>query len=154
MDSLKKYLLVFNGIVALLVAGGCSDTVESTYPSLCEAETSGAVERGWVPGFLLNCSDLREIHAVDTNERWGTFRFPKGASPVVPEKVQVVPPDEIGKIRFRAPKVSWWSPVLQPSLSSSSLSDAGFQMIREREGTLVLALNTRSGTGYFWSVEP
>ena len=69
------------GVLMLLVALGITFNIIETpveeYASVAEARAAGAFQRGWLPDFLPpNATHLREVHDIDTNQRWLTFTAP------------------------------------------------------------------------------
>jgi hypothetical protein len=65
-------LMVFCGI-----AFTNSETPVTEYSSLAEARAAGALDRGWIPPSLpASATNLREVHDIDTNERWIAFTAP------------------------------------------------------------------------------
>src|SRR5262245_31262335 len=83
---------------ALLVA--CMETSETTYRSMTDAQTKGAVAAGWVPDWLPQQSmEIHEVHNIDTNARMlradlplnSLFEFPSKCVPVQPSDL-VDPP--------------------------------------------------------------
>jgi len=132
----------------------CSDVTESSYSSLSNAKDRGAVERGWVPALLNEeIFNIREIHNIDTNERWGTFQFTKGKNPVDTSKLTTVSAAEVAKQAFREPAVSWWPSILRLPIAELKLSQSGFQIYTDSEARLLFAYNSGKGIGYFWSVD-
>lgn len=67
--------------LAVIVAS-CSDTYEATYANYAEAESDGAVSRGWIPDFVpRNARNTEELHNVDTNQQTLTFFIEPTAIP-------------------------------------------------------------------------
>lgn len=65
---------------------GCSDSIESYYPTKDAALDAGAIDRGWIPAALPDIAvDLREQHDVDTNEVWLRFRIETEVSSFIAE---------------------------------------------------------------------
>ena len=55
---------------------GCSDTVNTQFPSLQEAQSAGAFERGWLPPVLPeSAEDITERNDLDLNLGTGSFNY-------------------------------------------------------------------------------
>lgn len=70
--------------LSMLVLTGCSkmsgegDIKSSKYSSFQEASQWGAFKSGWLPQALpRSATNIVEVHNVDSNELWVTFRYPK-----------------------------------------------------------------------------
>lgn len=61
-------------LCAVILLAGCSDVVESSYPTIAAAKHE--IERGWIPMNLpASTYQIRESHDLDTNVGHGTFAF-------------------------------------------------------------------------------
>src|ERR1700720_4214592 len=59
----------------LLVACG-NDLRESSYRTLADAKSEGAIDRGWIPDYLPQTSrDIHEIHRIEHSKTWCSFEF-------------------------------------------------------------------------------
>ena len=102
-----------------LVAGlfiattGCfqGERVTTEYSTHAEAAADGAVERGWIPGFVPSSAvDLVEFHDLDTNEQVLRFSAPRddleqmvvGMAEVRESDARCPPPGVSGLRTYRA----------------------------------------------------
>lgn len=75
---LRFWVTITLGTLILLGVSGCSELVESNYPTYQQAAQSGAIESGWLPAFLPeSASNIRESHDPETNQVWVSFEFPQ-----------------------------------------------------------------------------
>src|SRR5512139_2667727 len=64
----RRALHLMVAVSATLGLDACSETFDSTYATFSEAESKGAIVRGWVPGWLPpSATKIREVHNIDTN---------------------------------------------------------------------------------------
>jgi hypothetical protein len=79
---IRRWKAVVVGVAAILLvvsARACTvyETPVEEYSSLAEARAAGAIDRGWIPDFLpANATHLREVHRIDSNNRWLAFMAP------------------------------------------------------------------------------
>lgn len=87
--------------------GGCSPAEQETrYKTLTAAQIAGAVDRGWVPGWLpRNAFNLKEKHDPDTNRSLLRFNFPSSDKWDPASACARIAPD---RVRGPALKASWW----------------------------------------------
>jgi hypothetical protein len=137
---------------AQLLGGGCSDRRESSFASVKEARSSGAVARGWVPNDLPeSATDLRELHDLDTNEVWGTFRLPvsERAPSVALTRVEA---SKLNGHAVRSPRASWWPETLTGNLDSGVLQKNGLELYSAPPPSeFWIAIDRNGGRGFFWS---
>jgi hypothetical protein len=138
-------------VCAQLVAGACSDRRESAFAGVKEARSSGAVDRGWVPGQLPeSATNLHELHDTDTNEVWGTFRFPTTEHP--PGTLTRVEASKITGHAVRSPRASWWPEMLTGNLDGRALEQRGFELYSTPAPfEFWIAVDRNGGQGFFWS---
>jgi hypothetical protein len=150
--SLRKDLVAVVLLGTQLFGGGCSDRRESAFANVKEARASGAVARGWVPNDLPeSASDLRELHDLDTNEVWGTFRLPSSEqAPAI-----TLAPVETSKISghsVRSPRASWWPARLSGNLDGRVLEKDGFEVYATPAPfEFWIAVDRNRGRGFFWA---
>jgi len=70
-------------LLAVLLASSCTvDVVDSSYASMSDAVMGGAVQRGWVPGWIPpDAKDLQEVHDLDSNQSALAFTAPVAWDP-------------------------------------------------------------------------
>jgi hypothetical protein len=128
-------------LVAILAA--CGKVEENSYPSFVEAKTAGAVESGWVPGWLPPSSvQIRAAHKLRSRQSVLAARFSPADAWIVPSFCKPIGQGEIGAAPFRP---SWWTGV--PSSGSATGSYAYFSC---EEGKSFLVVSTSQGELYFW----
>jgi hypothetical protein len=138
----------------LVVAAACHDlqVVTNTYATLAEAQSSGAIERGWIPALLpAGAHDIREAHdQAQSRRRWGLFSFR---------------PDDDAALRGRLgpeisfegvgtdapPRIEWWPVLLRGSLDSERLAATGLKGYALSGDELVVAVNWNQRRAYYWS---
>ena len=140
-------------VAAMLIASmiGCSDRKEVRYETFAQAKKDRAFERGWLPRMMpSNVSGVRELHDVDTNEGWGLFSF--NANGFDSGSLATACTVSASPVTVRSPSTSWWPEYLSGTLTQSQISGNGLVLYecREPNTRMFVALNLRSGTGYFW----
>lgn len=129
-----------------LFAGACSDRRESVFASVKEARSSG-----WIPGGLPeSATDVRELHDVDTNEVWGTFRL--SASEHSSISLTRVDESKITGQAVRSPRTSWWPEMLTGKLNGPALEQRGFEFYSAPAAPFEfwIAIERDKGQGFFW----
>jgi hypothetical protein len=137
--------------VAVLLAG-CGEQIETSYGSMAEARRANAVTRGWIPPFLpASSSAIHEVHDLDTNEVWGTFRFPWSDAGFTSTLPGWSLRERVPQLVIRAPRnVSWWPEPLTGSLTASELGS--WEVVAFHEPTrwlLVARREDSAGIGFF-----
>ncbi len=62
--------------LAMLLLGGCSDTVTNHYPTRAKAEADNLFERGWLPSLIpASARDITTSNDLDINISEGEFRY-------------------------------------------------------------------------------
>jgi hypothetical protein len=144
--TVKNNILVIVLCVGQLFAGACSDRRESSFASVKEARSSGW---GWVPsGLPESATDLHELHDVDTNEVWGTFRLSDPSS-ITLTRVQA---SSVTGHSVRSPSASWWPEILTGNLDGRTLEQRGFKFYSTPAPfEFWIAIDRNGGRGFFWS---
>lgn len=63
-------------LLAILLFGGCSDTVTNHYPTRAKAEADNLFERGWLPTLIpASARDITTSNDLDINISEGEFRY-------------------------------------------------------------------------------
>jgi hypothetical protein len=148
----KKEMVVLVLFAGQLFAGGCSDRQEFSFANVKEARSSGAVARGWVPDDLPeSATDLHELHNLDTNEVWGTFRLP-GSEHAPSVTLTRVEASKINGHAVKSPRARWWPEALTGNLDSRVLEKNGFQLYSTPAPfEFWIAIDRNGGRGFFWS---
>lgn len=138
--------------VLALTLAACDDMSASSYTSLADARNDGAISRGWIPSFLPEGTfEIREVHNLDTNETWGTFRFkPEEKTEVLRQLTNLIELDASHR-RFRAPDVPWWPKSLQGPIDPSQMQRLGLEPYGWGPGSL-LAIDSKENRAFFWHV--
>jgi len=117
---------------------------DATYADMGEVRKDNAISRGWIPGHLPGTAHgIRERHSGDTNEGWGTFRFPEWDAETLAAYWRKVPEAPLPRNlnRFReAPKVDWWPQDIDDFAFYAGIEDRSFW----------LAVDFTNNVGYFW----
>lgn len=67
--------------VALLLCGCTDDVLDASYADVGEVEADGAIERGWIPGWIPRAAfNIHEVHDIDTSESALVFELPRGST--------------------------------------------------------------------------
>jgi hypothetical protein len=148
--------------VLLLVAAcagvgltGCRnlDVITESYATLAEAQSAGAIERGWLPrGLPPGTRELRLAHDLDSNRRWGLFNFP-------PEEGDALRRILAAEISFaglscRPPRrIEWWPILLREQLQAERIEATGLKGYAATQNELIFAVNWAQGRAYYWSRE-
>jgi len=112
----------------------CGERVSTSYADFAAAQTSGAVARGWVPGWLPNsASELHEIHDVDTNQSMLTFDYGRSSKFVIPESCVA----NSGPVPDPPFAVRWWPELPKGTNTGTHLyvceSGAATLLVREAD---------------------
>lgn len=68
--------IIATTVLSLLMAG-CAEQIDETYATYAEAQSAGAVKRGWVPTFVpSSATDIVDSHDLDTNRQTLKFNLP------------------------------------------------------------------------------
>jgi hypothetical protein len=99
-------------LFAALVATTCGDRPEVFYPHAAEAQADGAIDRGWVPGWMpKSARDLHEVHDLDTNKSMLMFAFDANDAPNLSASCRQVSGDDVRPVPFRK---AWWHQDVPP----------------------------------------
>lgn len=134
----------------------CNERVETSYASRSEADQSGAISRGWIPAILpTNATAIREYHDLDTNESFGTFRFPVSEAGSLKDALRETSSSAVREIEVSAPRVNWWPTSLKGRIDERKLASTGLRIHSlEQHGTMFFAVNWQSGEAFFWRTGP
>ena len=152
MSSIGVLLRVC-ALAILIAISGCRDVdvVTETYATLSEAQTAGAVDRGWLPrGLPPGTRELRVAHDLDSHRRWGLFDFP----PDEGDRLRALLGAEIsfdGLTANPPRRIEWWPILLREQLNAERLRATGLRAYGAKEGDLIYAVNWAQGRGYYWS---
>jgi hypothetical protein len=120
----------------------CSERQENSYSSFAEAQSSGAITRGWVPEWLPPTSkDIREVHDIDTNRLMVSFVFPKKSAVALPVNCKRIDPSTPPAPPFTK---TWW-PSDVPASRLSTYRHSFFQC-----GKSFVAVSESLGEAYIW----
>jgi hypothetical protein len=71
-------------IALLLSLGACGEQIEQSYATWSEAQSAGAVERGWIPSLVPETAqNIRDSHNLDTNAQRLEFTVPPSDVPAM-----------------------------------------------------------------------
>ena len=76
VSHMKSFAPIFAFGVAIIVAG-CNEVPEVYFPDYQAVVASGAIERGWIPAWVLpeSAVQIHEKHNIDTNQMMLAFRY-------------------------------------------------------------------------------
>jgi hypothetical protein len=143
--------------VAIVIAtpAGCRDVdvVTEAYATLAEAQSAGAVDRGWLPrGLPPGTRELRLAHDLDSHRRWGLFEFP----PDEGDALRALLGTEISfdGLTCNPPRrIEWWPRLLRERLDGEQIKATGLRGYAAKEGDLIFGVNWAQGRAYYWSKE-
>jgi hypothetical protein len=142
--------------LAIVIAlSGCRDidVITEAYATLAEAQTAGAVDRGWLPrGLPPGTRELRVAHDLNSDRRWGLFDFP----PDEGDRLRALLGEEISVDGLTANpprRIEWWPVLLREQLDGERIKATGVRGYAAKEGGLVFAVNWAQGRAYYWSRE-
>jgi len=135
-----------------------SDRHESFYPTLADAKKDGAIERGWIPDFLLQSShDIHELHGSSSPTTWCAFDFSPSESQGLRSSLKSVGGLPLPVRRVQNPTASWWPTVLQGELHVEQIHQAGFELYFVTESDtsvttviLLFSIDWANGRGFFY----
>jgi hypothetical protein len=146
------------GLTSVLLACG-GDRRESFYPSLVDADKSGAITRGWIPQLLPASSRaIHEVHETSPSTEWCAFEFLPTDSQSLRKNLQSVDALPASVRRVPNPSVSWWPDVLQGNLDAEKIHREGLDLyvvtMPETSVTTTVslfAIDWPKGRGFFYS---
>ncbi len=144
--------------LACTLAACHSDRRESFYPSLADAKTHGAIDRGWIPDFLPEGSrSIHELHDISPSTQWCAFEFSDGDAPALHNRLKSDGPSIPLLRHVPDPGKTWWPAVLAGSLDAARIHGAGLDLyaIVEPETAstnevLLIAIDWARGRGFFY----
>jgi hypothetical protein len=146
-------LIAVRGVLLFALVAGCANTDVQTdsFATMAEARQRGAVDRGWVPGFLPERAyEIRAAYDTDGPRRWGILNFrPEDADSVR----RVLKPGEVSLAGFRTnipARIEWWPIALRNELDAAALAATGLRTYRSSTGEYVFVVNWNQGRAYYW----
>jgi hypothetical protein len=141
-------------VSCLLLSAGCQDlqVVTNTYNTLADARSSGAIERGWIPGFLPpSAHDIREAHdQASARRRWGLFSFrPEDDGALKGRLGSEMSLEGVGT--DAPPRIEWWPVLLRGTLNPAQLTATGLKGYAVPGDDLIVAVNWNQRRAYYWS---
>ncbi len=138
----------------MLSSVACHDlqVVTNTYATLAEAQSSGAIEHGWIPALLpAGAHDIREAHdQARSRRRWGLFSFrPEDDAALRGRLGPEITFDGVGT--DAPPRIEWWPVLLRGSLDPERLAATGLKGYALSGEELVVAVNWNQRRAYYWS---
>jgi hypothetical protein len=120
------------------------DLMVEQYATFQQADSAGAVRRGWLPSFVPHsATDLRDVHDYDTNQQWLRFRAPERDLQDMTLQLDPAP-------RLEAPAPRRWEGSWVPV--NAALGDVRFY--RTPYTALIVrcvALEVRASVAYAWT---
>ena len=158
MRSVAKGLLAALALVVpLAVIGVRRSTVDeqpaADYATRAEAEAAGAFARGWLPPFLPpSARAIREIHDLDTNERWLRFEADSAELAAVAADLAPLALTAARRSAARRPTAGMeWPPELAERQFATARSSDLLGFFRTDTAAYCLAIEWRTGRAWGWS---
>lgn len=146
-------LIAVLGVLLLCLTASCRniDVETDSFATMTEARQRGAVDRGWVPGFLPERAyEIRAAYDTDGRRRWGILNF----KPEDVESVRrVLRPVELSLAGWRMnipARIEWWPVALRNELDAEALAATGLRAYRTDSGDYVFVVNWNQGRAYYW----
>ncbi len=108
--KLQKLIYTFFLLTGLLFIS-CNENVESHYSNYEELKSSGYLSNGWIPELIPdNSFEIREIHNIDINHVFGTFKYRSNNFDKTIENLEKVDKTELEKLlqEINSPKRPEW----------------------------------------------
>jgi hypothetical protein len=150
-------LVILGVILAGLAVGVATYVIElpvETYATFVEAETAGAIERGWVPAVLpRSATGIRAVQNLDTNARWLAFRAPPED---LRSMVHAFGPLSHAEARRTAVGRPWrvggdWPPELSEPIVATPRNADGLGYYRHDTEAYCWAIEWPTGRAWGWS---
>jgi len=143
-------------LAAVATSLSACEQVSSEYATRADAEAAGAIEAGWVPGFVPTAArSIREIHDIDTNEVCLRFELPPEAQHALVASMRQLAPAEVEVLATTCRlRPRWWFEGLiqhQPA-NDAALNAHIYEASAQAWNTPALVAVDRAGpTVYVWS---
>lgn len=124
---------------------GCTETIDTTYATLEEAQSKGAIASGWIPAWLpTNATNIREVHNIDTNYFMLGFSLAKDTKVQLPIDCTNVGPRTPSKPPFQR---DWW-PADVPANALATHRHSFFKC-----GRYFVAYSNTQAEAFVWSIQ-
>lgn len=131
-------------VLFLVILTGCGDIVERYCASYDSAKASGAMKRGWIPGWLpKSAQNINEAHSIDTNESLLSFEFSSADWESIQHRCVGI---AYSALREPGIKAEWWPRVLPESALSAA--QLGYYSCENRSA--FMAVNYLERHAYYW----
>lgn len=138
--------------VALLLLG-CErlETIETAYQNFEAAAKAKAIGNGrWIPDFLPpSAADIREVHNLDSNEVWLSFRSSSADLPTVASSCKKVAEREV--VYPRKSPGSWWPQMLTKGHANSPQTNNTYDYYQCKQRS-AMAIDRSRSLVYFWDL--
>jgi hypothetical protein len=158
----RRFAAIYLVSIAALTCS-CNPGVESFYPSLGDARSQGAIDRGWIPDYLPDSSrSIHEMHRIEHPTTWCAFDFSAHNANSLESKLRghEISRADLSSFEIQSPSTGWWPDFLVGHLNLDKVQANSFHMYSvrdsaripaspERQYLYVFAVNWAAGRGYF-----
>jgi len=123
------------------------------YATYAEAQSDGAVERGWLAGFVpASALRIREVHSADTRAQWLVFDLPAGATGTMTSGMEPITLAEARRTGVNRP---WragpgWPAELGRMITVAPRDSERLGLFRTGDGAFCLAVDRAENRTFAW----
>jgi hypothetical protein len=156
-----KTLILALVFIGFLIGCRAKHDHHSFYGTRSDAEKNGEFDRGWLPDFLPQSSHAIHLaYDLSPSEEWCGFEFDPADAKELLKNVKPVAASPTLRERVRNPNLQWWPGFFEGNLDLQKMRSAGFALYSTKRSvsqvedeTLLFAIDTTSGRGYFYGWE-
>ena len=142
--------------LALVGVQRCADGERpvAEYATRAEADAAGAFTRGWLPAFLpASARALREVHDLDTNERWLRFDADSAELAALVTRLAPLTLADARRTLARRPAAAGadWPPEFAARPLATPRATTFLGLYRDDAAAYCLAIEWRTGRAWGWS---
>ena len=152
IESMLRLNAVSLAITALLLQSGCErlEMIERSYGTLADAVKAEAVGNDkWIPTLLPpSATEIKEVHNIDTNETWLTFRFDFWQVSTIDKRCKRVGIETLARARKR-PR-PWWPESLVRGAAKTQPN--GQYRYYQCGAKSFLSIDSVNNMAYYWTL--